>query len=64
MVKQRFRRLRVKINLNPREYLDSLRAHATGRAIRVGGTLSKYGRQWVLQEARDFGVREQTELPL
>lgn len=52
---QDYGRIKVKISLNPDQYLEALRAHSEGIPYRAEGSLLKEGRSWILvdiQEAR------------
>ncbi|ATE65439.1 hypothetical protein [Rhizorhabdus dicambivorans] len=46
----------VRLSLDPEAYLLAVEAHATGRPIRVSGSLEQRGRQWLLSSPTGFAV--------
>jgi hypothetical protein len=44
----------VRTSLSPADYLAALEAHATGKPVRVSGTLERRGRRWVLVNPTGF----------
>jgi hypothetical protein len=49
-----FGRKNVRVPLGPVEYLQAVEAHKEGRAISVEGELERTGRQWRLDNPRNF----------
>jgi hypothetical protein len=54
--------VQVRTNLSPGDYLGAVSAHGQGRPVWISGTLVRLGRQWVLNNPRDFRVPRQEEL--
>jgi hypothetical protein len=48
--------VQVRVSLGAPEYLLAVEAHGEGRPVRVGGTLERRGRRWVLSNPTDFTV--------
>lgn len=49
----------VRASLNPPDYLTALEAHASGRAVKVSGTLERRRRGWVLLNPTGLHVPDQ-----
>lgn len=48
--------IHVRASLAPKDYLDAIDAHASGKVVSVSGLLDRRGRRWMLVDVSSFAV--------